>query len=188
MGWWSGSKGKMKKVSNYNAQQEQGSQDYWNNPIQNTPLYGAGSDYLQRILSNDPELMAQFEAPYMQNFEQNIAPGIAERFGGMGTGGGAMSSSGLNNSLAQAGRGLQSDLAAMRAQLGMTATQTALGYAQQPYNNINSGLQQRPFENYYVPPTNGVSQPFLQGAGNAFGNWSTGGMGGFGGGNGNWGF
>lgn len=193
MGFWDfmfGKKDKMKKVSNFDENQQQGWGDYWNNPIENSQMYGAGSDYLQSILSQDPQAMKNFERPFMENFEQNIAPGIAERFAGMGTGGGASSSSALNNSLAQAGRGLQSDIAAMRSNLGMQASQIGLNYAQQPYNNMQAGFQQRPFENVYQPGTQGflsqAGKGIMTGIGYGVGgpmggaavNWGMGAMGG----------
>src|SRR6478736_7267401 len=78
--------------------------------------YQGGLSFLQKLFSNDPAQMEQFQKPYMENFQQNIVPDIANRFAGMGTGASGLNSSGFQQTLAQAGRGLQSDLAAMRGQ------------------------------------------------------------------------
>lgn len=168
-----GSRDKLKKVPTMAPYQQRAFQSFFDNPIQQSPLYNAGSSYLQNILSGDPNAFAAFEAPYLQNFEQNIVPGIAERFAGMGTGAGALNSSGLNNSLAQAGRNLQTDLAGLRAGLQMQALPQALGYAQQPYSNILAGSQVSPFAYAHQPGSpgllGGVLGGFGQGAGQAFG-------------------
>jgi hypothetical protein len=96
---------------------------------QQNPLYQQGSSYLQSILSQDPEMMKQFEAPAMRQFNEQIVPGIAERFSGAG----ARSSSGFNQAMGQAGSGLAERLASMRAGLGMQAQNAAMGYAQIPF-------------------------------------------------------
>ncbi len=151
-----GKKEKNKKQTLLTDQQSGALNDYFENPIEKNATYGAGNDYLQRLLSNDPEAYAAFEKPYMENFEQNIAPGIAERYAGLGTGGGALSSSAFSGSLAQAGRNLQSDLAMQRGQMQMAALPQALQYAQQPYTNKMAGIDQRTFENVNRPETHGL--------------------------------
>jgi hypothetical protein len=132
--------------------------------LEGNGLFGAGTDYLQNLLSNGPGAYQAFEQPYLERFNQQIAPGIAERFAGMGTGGGALSSSGLQNSLAQAGRGLQTDLAALRGQLQMQALPQAYQYAQGPLQNVLQAAQQIPNQYYERPGQQG----FLQGGLNAF--------------------
>lgn len=76
--------------------------------------------YLQSILSQDPKMMAQFQRPAMRQFEEEIVPGIAERFTGT-LGPGAQRSSAFGQQLGQAGAGLAERLAAQRAGLGMQA-------------------------------------------------------------------
>jgi|GEM_PF-6905724 hypothetical protein len=119
--------------------------------LQGNDLYGSGQSYLQNLLNGSPQAFQNFEAPYLQNFQQNIAPGIAERFAGAGTGGGAMSSSGLNQALAQAGRSLQTDLAGLRSGLQMQALPQALNYAQQPIQNRLNAASQIPGQYYERP-------------------------------------
>lgn len=141
-----GSKSKIKKMNKFSPEQQSKWEDFWNNGIENSPLYGTGSDFLQNLLGGGQNAFSQWESPLMQNFNQNIAPGIAQRFAGMGTGAGASSSSGLNNSLAQAGSNLQSQLGALRGNLQMQALPQALAYAQQPYSNQLSGFGISPYE------------------------------------------
>lgn len=139
------------------------------------PNYQQGSDYLRRLYSNDPELMAQFERPYMENFNENIAPNIANRFAGMGTGASGLSSSGFQQTLAQAGRGLQGDLANMRANQQMQGLNPALAYAQQPISNKLNAMQWSPYQSTYTPRQSTSGDAMLQMApglaGSAFQNY-----------------
>lgn len=92
---------------------------------------GNAFDYINSILSNDPKAMAEFEKPTIDQFNQQVVPGILERF----TGQGARSSSATNQTLGQAGRQLSSDLAAQRANLKS-------GAINQLMNFLNTGLTQ----------------------------------------------
>jgi len=174
-GGFFGDEGEVIQANNWNKEQQAASKDFFGNPIQNNPLYQSGSSYLQQMLSNDPNAYAQFNAPYMQQFQQQVIPGLSERFAGMGTGAGGLNSSGFNQSIAQAGSGLQSTLASLREQLRGQASQQALGYAQQPYSNTLAGLGLRPHENIYKAPTEGVGQSLLSGAGGAAAGFALGG-------------
>lgn len=151
-----GKRDKTKSLNVLSPEQKQALSEYFSNGIERSPIYSSGASFLQNLLSGSPEAYQSFEAPYMQNFQQNILPAIAERFAGMGTGAGASSSSALYNSLAQAGRNLQTDLAGLRSGLQMQALPQALGYAQQPYSNKLAGLGVRPFENIYQPGSTGL--------------------------------
>ena len=88
----------------------------------------SGLNYLQSIMSQDPEMMKQFEAPYMRQFNEEIVPQTAERFAGMG----GMNSSGFQQTMGQAGSSLMERLAVLRGGLGMQAAQQAASYAQLP--------------------------------------------------------
>ncbi len=94
---------------------------------------------------------------------------IAERFTGAGTGAGAQSSSAFQNSLAQAGRGLTTDIAGLRAGLQGQAANQALGYAQQPYSNVQNFSQISPFAYAQQEGSQGLLNPILQGLGGAAG-------------------
>lgn len=163
----------VEQVSTLSPIQQKYLKKYFKNPIEKNATYGAGNDYIQRLLSGDPELMQQFTQPYMDQFNEEIVPGIAQRFAGMGTGAGAGSSSGLNNSLAQAGKGLQTNLAQLRGNMQLQALPQALAYAQQPYSNQLAGLGLRTTENINRPGNEGMFGGLLnaglQGAATAFG-------------------
>lgn len=107
--------------------------------IQQSPLFQAGSSYLQNLLSGSPESTAAFEAPALRQFQEQIIPMLAERFSGIGAG--AQSSSAFSQALGSAGAGLAEDLADLRARLQQGAAGQALGYAQQPVSNL-FGLSQ----------------------------------------------
>jgi hypothetical protein len=102
--------------------------------IGQNPLFQQGSNFLQQLLSGSPESSAAFEAPAMRQFNEQIVPGIAERFSGLGAG--AQSSSAFQQALGQAGAGLSENLQALRSGLQMNALPQALGYAQQPISNL----------------------------------------------------
>ena len=167
-----GSKGKMKPFNKQSLQKLmeliQGG-----GGLNQSPLYGAGSDFLQSILSGSPEAFAAFEKPYMEQFEQQIVPGIAEGFAGMGTGGGASSSSALQQTLAQAGKGLSTNLAALKSGLQMQAAPQALAYSQQPIQNLLQALGLIPGQYYEKPGQGGFLQgglnSFMHGMGQGFG-------------------
>ena len=107
--------------------------------IQQSPLFQQGSSFLQNLLSGSPEASAAFEAPYMRQFQEQVIPGLAERFAGMGAG--AQSSSAFNQALGAAGAGLQEQLAALRGNLGLQAAGQGLQYAQQPISNLQGFSQ-----------------------------------------------
>jgi hypothetical protein len=106
-----------------------------------SPLYQQGSQYLQNLLSQDPEAFKAFEAPAQRQFQQQIG-GIAERFGGLG----ATSSSGFQQALGSATTDLSERLAALRAGIQMQALPQALQYAGAPLehgmNLLNMQTQQ----------------------------------------------
>jgi hypothetical protein len=93
--------------------------------------------YLQRMMSQDPQLMEQFEAPYRREFQEQTVPGIAERFTGLD----AQRSSAFQQTMGQAGASLMERLASLRGGLGLEAAQMGLGAAQQAL-----GYSSLPFE------------------------------------------
>lgn len=128
--------------------------------------FGQANDFLSRILSNDPNTMAQFEAPYRQQFEQQTLPGIAERFAGGNAMGGGLSSSGFGQALGGAGAQLQAQLAGLHGQLQQGASQQAMGQ----YNNMAGlGLGTRSFENIFQPGSGGLMGGALSGLGSGLG-------------------
>ena len=108
--------------------------------------------YLMQILSQDPQMMKQFEAPMMRQFQEETLPSIAERFTGS-LGEGSERSSAFGQQLGQAGAGLQEKLGAQRANLGSDAIQRLMSM-------LGTGLTPR-FETAYQPRQPGL----LEGAG-----------------------
>jgi len=141
---WSGTKPHMQKFETLDKYQKRNLRQYNKHPevqlqeSQYDPTYQAGNKYIQDILSQNPEMMQQFEAPYMRQFREQIVPDLAQRFAS----GGSLSSSAFNQSMGQAASSLSERLAAMRANLGMTAANQALAYSQVPFQQqlANQGL------------------------------------------------
>lgn len=122
----------------------------------------SGFQNLSQLLSGSPQAMQAFERPAITQFEQQIVPGIAERFAGSGS----LSSSQFNRALAGAGANLAENLQAQRAGL----QQNALSQLMQL---LSTGLGTQQFENIYTPRQPGflesLTGPALQATGTALG-------------------
>src|SRR5690606_16547979 len=112
--------------------------------------------------------------PEMRRFNQEIIPGIAEQFAGMGSG--SLSSSGFRNSAVNAGADLSERLGAIRAQLRQQAAQGLSNIGQLGLGNYNQNVytqgQPRLFES--LGPAFGsigssLAGPLLGRAGNVLG-------------------
>ena len=110
-----------------------------------SPVETAGGSFLQRLL-NEPaeEQLRGFEAPYMRQFQEEIAPAIAERYAGQN----AIRGSGFQNAMMGAGAGLAENLASLKGNLinqligqQLQGANVGLGYAQMPGQRY--GLQQQ---------------------------------------------
>jgi hypothetical protein len=115
-----------------------------------------GMGFLGQLLGGDA---SAYEAPAMRQFQEQIIPGIAERFAGMGAG--AQQSSAFGQQLGAAGAGLAENLAMQRAQLkqqGLSQLQGFFGQAMQPT-----------FQWQQMPGTQGMLNPLMQGLGAAAG-------------------
>lgn len=124
-------------------------------------LGGAGGNLeratsiLGNILSGDEGTFNKFAAPYMQQFEQQLVPQLAERFAGLGGahGGGALQSSGFAQALGGAGANLQSTLANLFANLQRGTANDVFGQ----YNQLaQTALGASPFENIRERGNTGV--------------------------------
>lgn len=129
---------------------------------------GSGMNFLQGILGGDT---SKFEAPLMRQFNEQIVPGIAERFSGAGAG--AQSSGAFGQQLGAAGAGLSENLGALRGGLQMQA----LGPLMQM---LQTGMGAKPFETMYKPETQGFMGAMAPGIGQGIGMGLTGGMSGIG--------
>lgn len=110
-----------------------------------SPLEATGTTFLQNLLGRTPEeQLGAFEAPYLRQFHEEIAPEIAERFAGAD----AIRSSGFQNAIMGAGAGLSENLASLKANLinqllgqQTQAANVGLGYAQLPGQRFGEQLQ-----------------------------------------------
>jgi len=111
--------------------------------------YQAAIQNLLGILQGSPESFQALEAPARTAFEQQTVPSILERFSGAG----ARSSSGLQQTLGQAGSQLEQGLASQRAGMQQNAASQLLGNFM---NQANLGLGTNTFENVYRPGQSGI--------------------------------
>lgn len=119
-------------------------------------------DYLMDLLSGESEAFQDFQRPALRQFEEELLPGIAERFTGM-FGEGSNRSSAFGQQLGKAAAGLSENLAAQRAGLQGGAAQQLMGNLA----NILAYQQQPRFETTYRQGSPGLLQPLVQGAGQA---------------------
>jgi hypothetical protein len=164
-----GSQPKINQLPTMAPYQQQAFQNSIENPIDQNPLYQSGAAYLQKILSNDPSAFQAFESPLLRQFQEQIVPMISQQFAGAGTGAGSLNSSGFQQALAHEAGSLSDRLAAQRAQLQQNAAQQALGYAQQPYTNVQNQSQISPFQYTETPGSPGLFAELAKGAGSALG-------------------
>lgn len=101
--------------------------------------YDLANQYFNNFLGgNQQEAFNQFSQPYLQQFQEQMLPQIAERFAGSG----ALSSSGFGQALGGASSNLQSQLAQLFSQLQNQAAQQQYGQ----YNQLSqTGLNYQPF-------------------------------------------
>lgn len=121
--------------------------------------FPGGFDFISRLLSGDPELLQELEAPLRRQFSEETIPALAEEFTNR-FGEGAQSSSAYRQRLAQAGTGLAQQIAEQRAGLKQTGLQYLLGQTQ-------PALEQRPFD--IAPRTPGFLEKLLYGTAGGLG-------------------
>lgn len=121
---------------------------------------GMGLENIMGILSGDPEALEAFQAPAMRQFEEQIVPGIAERFTGMG--GGAQQSSAFQQALGGAGASLAERLSAQKAGL----QSGAMGQLSQL---LGLGMGAKPFGYQYTPGSQGFFGAMAPGMGGGIG-------------------
>jgi len=93
---------------------------------QSANIYSQLSELFPELINQAkgaPGAFDAMEGQAMRQFNQQVAPNIAQRYAGSGIG----SSSGMQNSLAAAGRDLTENLAARRQQLMQQSMQNVLG-------------------------------------------------------------
>lgn len=126
---------------------------------------GAGGNalsLLQSYLNPSQQSFEQFANPYMTQFNEQVLPGIAERFAGAG----ALSSSGFGQALGGAASGLQSQLAQLYSGRQQQSAQSILGLLQNLLGQQTFGYQQRQANPGFVAPLLGNA---FEAAGKAYG-------------------
>jgi hypothetical protein len=165
--WLLGSPDKLKKIdTGTKAQQQFGGTDLIS-MLQQLMGQGGGqqlaNQYDQNLLKGGPGDQGaydQFSQPYLQQFQEQIAPRIAEQFAGAG----ALSSSGFGQALGGAGAGLQSQL----AELFSSLQQGAAGRQQNQFGNLSQlGLGYQPFAYQQKEGSAGMLGPLATGLGTA---------------------
>lgn len=129
--------------------------------------YGSAADFYYDIMNNDPEMLQQLFAPEMRRFNQDIIPGLAEQFAGMGSG--ALSSSGFRNAGVQAGTDLSERLAQMRMGLRQNAAQGLQNIGQAGLGNYSQNMVTQPGTSGFLPGfANAAGNAVAQMAGHGF--------------------
>lgn len=154
--WWMGSSPKLQKKPTGTAEQQAFGQQLIQQLQQMSGQgggYGLAQNYFNQLLQ--PGGYQQFADPYIQQFNEQVLPSIAERFGGMG----ALSSSGFGQALGGAASGLQSQL----AQLFSSLQQQAAGAQYGQYNQMaQTGLNYQPFAYHEKQGSVGALIPLTQ--------------------------
>jgi len=141
--------------------------------ITQNPQFQQGQDALMSLF-NDPDFFKNIEAPAFRQFNEEIIPGLAHRFGGMGSGGN-LNSTAFRNQFAREGSNLATNLSANRTAMQQQAIPQLLNYAQQPFSNLATLQQQalQPTQNVNYPATQGffgpIASAFAGGASQGYG-------------------
>ncbi len=137
-------------------QQVKGMQQGGGADLNQSQGYNQGQDWLNSLF-NDPQFFQNMEAPAMRQFNEEIIPGLANRFASMGSGG-STGSTAFRNQLGREGSNLATNLAANRSGMQQQGVNQQLGYSQQPIQNMMQMLQQalQPTQNVYQGPSQGL--------------------------------
>lgn len=102
----------------------------------------SGMGNLSQLLSGSPQAFQAYEAPAMRQFQQEIIPGIAERFSRFGQG--SQQSSAFGQQMGQAGSMLSENLAAQRGGLQQNAMSQLISL-------LGLGTQTPTQQSFYTP-------------------------------------
>ena len=100
--------------------------------------FGQAGDYYRGLLSDNNSTFQSMAAPEMRRFNEEIVPGLAEQFAGMGSG--ALSSSGFRNAAVNAGTDLSERIGAIRAQLRQQGAAGLMGLGSQGLQQFNENI------------------------------------------------
>jgi hypothetical protein len=164
--WLFGSNDKLNKIPTGSPEQ-QGLHNNILSQANGMSQQGGGYDLAQQYFNsllggNQQQAFDQFSEPYLQQFQEQMLPQIAERFAGAG----ALSSSGFGQALGGASAGLQSKLAQLFSQFQGQAA----GQQYNQYNQLSQqGLNHQPFAYNKQQGSAGFLSTLLGGMGNGIG-------------------
>ena len=150
--WEEGRDPSWEKISNFTPEQQRLFSKDLQRTQQNAGGYKNAMGILQKYLNPESDIYKNFEQPYLNQFNQQIVPELAERFGGMNAMGSGLMTSGFGQALGAAGSNLQAQLAAMKQQY---QRQSINDYLNQYNQSVNRGLNTQSFQNVYDPGTQG---------------------------------
>lgn len=139
MGFFKSKPEKIERISNLRPGQQEDLFTQYQNAIAGEGAGGAFGDvrdYYSSLLSGGQD--SAFEAPLMRQFQEDIMPGIAEQFAGLGAGG--LSSGGFAQEAGRASTDLAERIGSMRAQLRQQGAQGLMGFAQGGLNPVDQTL------------------------------------------------
>lgn len=121
----------------------------------------AANQYDLNLLTSQPQSYEEFSSPYLQQFQEQLLPMLAEKYAGSG----ALSSSGFGQAIGGAGAGLQAQLAQLYSGLQLDWEQQkaqASGRIQNQFQNLTGiGLNYEPFAYHEKQGTQGFAAPLL---------------------------
>lgn len=133
------------------------------------------ANYYRDLLSNNSQTINQLNAPEMRRFNEDIIPGLAEQFAGMGSGG--LSSSGFRNAAVNAGTDLSERLGAIRANLRSQGAQGLSNIGSQGLQQFSENIMRPGTEGFLGENSGGLLSSALTGLGSAFGGPALGALG-----------
>jgi len=97
--------------------------------LNQNPLYKQATNLLSQYLNPSQEMMKQMQAPFMRQFNEQVAPGIAQQYANAGL----SNSTSFQNAMANAGSSLEERLNLQYMQAQQDALSKGLQYAQAPF-------------------------------------------------------
>lgn len=122
-------------------------------------MMGDVGNYYRDLMSPDSQAYSSFAAPYQRQFREDVIPGLAEQFAGLGSGG--LDSSSFRNAAVQAGTDLTERLASLREGLRQQGVSGMSGMFQTGMTPVK--------ENVLRPATPGLLGSAAQGIGSGLG-------------------
>lgn len=130
--------------------------------------FGTAADYYRNLLSDNPQDLQAFLGPEMRTYYQDIMPGLAEQYAGMGAGG--LMSSGFRNAQIQGATDLGERLGALRAQLRQSGAQGLMSLGQLGLGNFSQNMITQPgSEGFLANAASGIVPILTAMAGGALG-------------------